>query len=779
MERDNFYIILDLSLDPPQMDSTKIEEAIKKKQTEWSRLRNHPTKGIKAQQYIGMIPEIRKVMMNLKLREIEANAALEIIRKNEESKFSNIDRHLELLMSKGFIKEEEIFKLAKYHKINVIEIHNRIKLKEQEKFSGLDKQIQNRMKKGFITEAEITILSRIHNMDEKLIRKRITCPIKKEITARLKKADPLDPSINAVIEDNLKIVGKSSLYDFLEISPDSELKDLQQTAKEKELEILKIRKKDALATASGVLVGHCISLFKNEKNKASYDATRAQAHLSELNADIGFAASEGMIGADNFAFLIDRAVDFGMNPEDASDYIKKYCKNRNWSIENVTKKYKRTNRFFVYVAILFIFLSTAAYYGFYSYNNYKDKNEYNNIVAAVENQEKIEDKIEILKNYLLSNSSNQYSQLIQDKYEEYENQLKLNNYDEILKAANNLVLQDNIDQALELYMRYHENIPDSSQKAEITKKISWLSERIEDRDFKVLETNANLQTLERIAACRRYLEKYPEGKHYESVSMLLSDLGHIYYIALKDELAQCENGKTYEKCIQLAETFIKFYPDDNRSGELKKIQEHYRQMLRQEMVLAELRKRSQEKGSDFEAAKQVFISYLNLNPGSSLKNSIQDELIQLEKTKQETILHAALQSNIELLKATGGRFVVKKEDIITDTHTNLMWTMWDSTYSSTTCMDYETAQQYVSELRTGGYENWRIPTPEELIRLYKTEPFFALNNTAEWYWSSLSFKSYRDGWIQMVDVITTEKDKNYQRKQIDSRRCGAVRAVRP
>jgi hypothetical protein len=102
----------------------------------------------------------------------------------------------------------------------------------------------------------------------------------------------------------------------------------------------------------------------------------------------------------------------------------------------------------------------------------------------------------------------------------------------------------------------------------------------------------------------------------------------------------------------------------------------------------------------------------------------------------------------------------------------------DSTFSETSCMDYETAWQYISQLQTGGYNNWRIPTPQELERLYKTEPHFPISN-AEWYWTSLSFKSYRDGWIQMVDVITTEKNKSNQRKQIDSRRCGAVRAVRP
>jgi hypothetical protein len=778
MERDNFYIILDLSLDPPQTDSSKIEETIKKKQTEWSRLRNHPTKGIKAQQYIGMIPEIRNVMMNPKLREIEARAALEIIRKNEESKFLNIDRHLELLMSKGFIKEEEIFKLAKHHKVNVVEIRNRIKLKEQEKFSGLDKQIQNRMKKGYITEAEITILSRIHDMDEKIIRKRITCPIKNEQTPLLKKAKPLDPSINSVIEDNLRIVGKSSLYDFLEISPDAELKDLLQKAREKELEVLKIRKKDAIATASGVLVGHCVSLFKTEKNKASYDATRAQTHLSELNADISIAAIEGIVRADNFEFLVDRAVEFGMNPEEASDYIKKYCKNRNWKIETVTKNHKRTKRIFVQIAAIFIFLSAGAYYGVYSYNNFKHQNDYNSIIALAESQEKLEDKIEILRKYLSSHTKNPYTRQIQDRYVEYENQKILSEYDEILKVAHNLILGNQYDKAMEIYRQYHDKIPDSPEKSEITEKISRLYELMEDRDFKALETNSKLETVDRIAAYRTYLEKYPEGKQYQNVLMLLSDLGNAYYITLKDELAQCENEKTYEKCIRIADTFIKFYPDDYRSDELKKIQEQYRQRLREEMVLGELRKKSQEKGSDVEAAKQIFISYLKLNPNSSLKSSIQDEIRLLEKKFQEARLNEALERNIGMLKATGGRFVVGKENIVIDTHTNLMWTMWDSAYSYTGCMDYETAHQYVAGLRTGGYNDWRIPTPKELVRLYKTEPFFPLGN-AEWYWTSVNFKSYRDGWIQMVDIVTVEKNKDYQRQQIDSRHCGAVRAVRP
>ncbi len=778
MERENFYIILDLSVDPPQTDTTKIEEAIKKKQTEWSRLRNHPTKGIKAQQYIGMIPEIRNVMLNPRLRETEAASALEIVRKKEESKFSIIDRHLELLMNKGFIKEEEIFKLAKHHKVNAVEIRNRIKVKEQEKFSGLDKQIQNRMKKGYITEAEIATLSRIHDMDESIIRKRITCPIKKETSPLLKKVKPLDPSVSSVIEENLKIVGKSSLYDFLEISPDSEPEDLLKRAKEKEIEIINIRKKDALTTAGGVLVGHCISLFKNEQNKASYDATIAQAHLSELNADIAIAAIESVIRAENFQYLVERAVELGMNPEEASDYITKYCKNRNWSIETFPKKQKRRTRFLIQVAAIFIFLAAGAYYSFYLFDNYQQENEYHNIIAMVESQETLEAKLEVLKNFLATSSNKSYFHQIRNRYEELENQKILDEYDHIVSIADNLIFQEKFDEALEIYRQYHEKIPDSPQKSEIGQKISRLSERMEDRDFKALETDLNLETVERITAYRKYLEKYPDGRYARNILTLLAELGHAYYITIKDELAQCEKEKAYEKCIQLADTFIKLYPEDPRCEELKKYQEQYRQRLREELVLAELRKRSQEKGSDFDAAKQIFISYLNVNPNSPLKSGIQNELLLLEQKHEEAKRAQALERNLQSLKATRGRFVVKKENIVTDTHTNLMWTLWDSTYSDISCMDYETAHQYVSDLRTGGYQDWRIPTPQELFRLYKTEPYFPIGN-AEWYWSSVSFKSYRDGWIQMVDVVTADNSKDTQRKQIDSRRCGAVRAVRP
>ena len=113
-------MLLELSVDPPENDQKIIDEAIKKKQAEWGRFRNHPTKAIQAQKNIGMIPEIREVMGNEALRAKEAQAAIEIARERDKKKFEKIDRHLRILMSKGKVKEEEIKRLKTLHQIKEV-----------------------------------------------------------------------------------------------------------------------------------------------------------------------------------------------------------------------------------------------------------------------------------------------------------------------------------------------------------------------------------------------------------------------------------------------------------------------------------------------------------------------------------------------------------------------------------------------------------------------------------------------------------------------------------
>ena len=781
MQRENFYILLDLSLKPPETDPAKIEQAIKKKQSEWSRMRNHPSKGIQAQHYIGMITEIRKVMLNSELREKEAEEARKILLEKKKEKYSGIDRHLDIRMSKGFITDEEIKKLAKLHRINEEDIRKRLQKKEEKKYAGIDKHIRIRMKKGYITENEIYKISKIHNIDEEVVRRRIRGPIKKEGTAKVT-VKPLDRSIEKVIRDNLKIVGKSSLYNFLGLSPEAGLEKLQQKSKEKEAEILKIRKKNAVASASGVLVGHCMSVFKNEQSRAAYDSTLTRARFSELNSDIDVAGLDGIIRAEYFDILVKRAIDLGMDPDEATDHIRKYCKKKNWAIEKESKpKKKKTknSKLAVYVALLLLTIIFAGgFYGRQWLKEQQSETDYQNLIAQAETLDSPEEKIKIYKDYLDSHTGNKYSGRIWKQIGKAKAEIHEKEFQQVLKTAESFLEKEDLDSALAAYKRYIDQNPKSAFAGMTRKKAEAISELIEDKDYRKLDRIQGQSLNQRIAAYYDYLNKHPAGKNRKKIISLLADLSDAYYITLKDELQKIEKQNAYEKCMEVTERFIRIYPQDRRSNEFKDIQEKCREKRLERMVLAELRKRALEQKNDFDAAKQIYLNYLKLNPDSPINPAVRQDLIQLEKERKAESLNAEMQRRIALIDASAGRFVLESNEIVTDTRTGLMWTLWDSKNSQPDCMDHEAAENYAKNLNTGDYEDWRLPTAGELCGIYDSEPSFPIGESP-WYWTSESYKSYHDGWVRMVKAVMPRDKENSGIERKDSRECGGVRAVRP
>ncbi|MEN8219532.1 MAG: SUMF1/EgtB/PvdO family nonheme iron enzyme [Pseudomonadota bacterium] len=283
MSRENFYILLELS--PAENDTSHISTAIKKKQVEWSKRRNHPTKGRIAQQYLSFVPEIKKVMGDLALRQAEAMAAKVLLDKAEKEQFETLDEYIKILSSKGKVFEKELHTLAtKFPKIPKAEIRRRIKV------SIVKDQAQK-------------------------------TPL------------PLDKTTAKVISDALKIVGKSSLYDFMAVSPSSSLSALQAQTQKKDLEIKQVAHKDALITASSLLIGHCQNIFKTSKMRVAYDVTLAQERFAELNKAIDVVGSTGKIHLQEYQYLVKKALGVGLGQNEARQYILEYCHKNNYLVE--------------------------------------------------------------------------------------------------------------------------------------------------------------------------------------------------------------------------------------------------------------------------------------------------------------------------------------------------------------------------------------------------------------------------------------------------------------
>jgi len=85
--------------------------------------------------------------------------------------------------------------------------------------------------------------------------------------------------------------------------------------------------------------------------------------------------------------------------------------------------------------------------------------------------------------------------------------------------------------------------------------------------------------------------------------------------------------------------------------------------------------------------------------------------------------------------------VIEQQDTIVDPFTGLMWQVESSKES----MPWQEAMDYASELELGGYNDWRLPTVEELKMLWEHGLF---PEASSYYWSSSSGANGTNGaWV--------------------------------
>jgi molecular chaperone DnaK (HSP70) len=287
ISRENYYILLELQLDPPENDKNRIERAIEEKQDQWSEIcRNAPpSRARKAEAYLEMLPDIRRVMSDAGTRQKEAEQAV---------------------------------------------------IKEKEKYEKIDEAIELVSLDGSITEEAVSELSRMLEVDEAVIRERIKVPI-----VQKKVVEKLEPSLYRQITDNLEIIEKKSLYDFLGVQANTGLDALRASTEKIAADLKTNSIKDTKYTAKQALVGHCFDLFKTEEKRRKYDASLAYQSLDELNKYINITGINGIISIEAFDFLMEKAVAMGIKFEEAEEHIIAYCEEKKWRVHISEEKQRK------------------------------------------------------------------------------------------------------------------------------------------------------------------------------------------------------------------------------------------------------------------------------------------------------------------------------------------------------------------------------------------------------------------------------------------------------
>ncbi len=406
------------------------------------------------------------------------------------------------------------------------------------------------------------------------------------------------------------------------------------------------------------------------------------------------------------------------------------------------------------------------------------KNKYQSVLAQVENQQEPKQKIKLLQHFVNSHQQSEYAKNAQEKIKEMRTLFEKQSFNTVVINAAKLLAKNDYEKAVEVYREYLKKYPQSMHAAEIKKKTAEIVRHIDDRDYHAFVKTAGIASIERVFSYVQYLEKYPNGKHRDEVNKLIADMAAEYYRFFEKQITICQNQEDWAQCIQLSDTFVNIYPGHKRANKIKSLRALFQEKLQEKKTLADLMQKAERAGSDYKAARQIYFDYLNSQPDSPLKDKIIIELTKLQERAELARLQSERDKITALLQESKGRFADKGNGTVIDTKTGLMWSMLDSLQELKECLDYESAAKYVKNLRTGGYQDWRLPAESELTGIYKTKPFFP-PKTAEWYWTSESYARYSGSWQKMVNIVTTARETEWHKEQTYAQESGAVHAVRP
>ncbi|PIP37702.1 MAG: hypothetical protein COX19_15990 [Desulfobacterales bacterium CG23_combo_of_CG06-09_8_20_14_all_51_8] len=779
MQRENYYIILELSVDPPENDLEIIKKTIQDKKIEWSRLRNHPTKGLQIQKFIDMIPDIQMVMLDNDLREKEAAAAAELLQAGRETKISEIDGHIDILMGKGFISKEDVIRLAELHGLAQSDINDRIATRQNAKYARLDQLISLRMGKGYLLEDEVAKIAKKNGLDPEEIRKRIRCPIvKDDKESEDLKIRPLDKSIEKALTDNLKVVGKTSLYDFLGLPETAEITELQEKATRRKKGLSAEGKKDAMVTAGITLAGQCLTIFKTNETRIAYDVSRAIAKLSALDSDINVAAINKKIRHEYFDALTTKAMSYGMDREEAISYIQSFCEKKNYHIEAKPKKKQRVLVNAVASVLLLTLLAGGGMAWYKIHHKSVRQAEYQALITQVDAQNSADQKLLLLRKYVDSHPAGEYSDDAQGRIQKIQQEITTEAFNKIILQADELIQAGHLENSLAILNQYVEKESDPENIKTIRQNIQQVSDLMEKRDFEELSAVAlSGDAGQKISIFRKYLQNHPNGKNKDQVQSLISGMSDEYFIYITRQLAVYEKSSQWEDGAGLCESYIELY-DNSHSDQLKQVLSVYQENIRQEKIYAALKEKADHLGADYTAALQIFKDYLAAYPKTTITEKITQDIDRLNGLIAIENINQAANRLRENLAGTKGRFVEKNSGVILDTRTGLMWCMTDSTIAQPgACLPYEKGKEYVDSLTSGGFSDWRLPTPEELSGIYETDPAFPASANLS-YWTSESYSGYSDGWQIQVTTLSSEDGRHWKKNQKNALECGAVRAVR-
>lgn len=441
------------------------------------------------------------------------------------------------------------------------------------------------------------------------------------------------------------------------------------------------------------------------------------------------------------------------------------------------QKKKRPRNRFLKLALLLIAVAGAGAAAYLTLGGSSEEKLFLALQSKLVETPSLMEKVNLLEAYLDTDPTGEHAASATSQLTSFKRALDTEQYNAVAARADALAEKDDLKGAHALYAEYLAEHPESTAKPRATAAMAALTDKMADIAFARLAKTSSSDDPQRLNDYDAFLQGYPDSRHTDQVRQWIAEMADAYYRYFETQVAVATHEEDWPRGITLARQFVRLYPEYPKSKIIAKLVPIFEGSQKQKADFAALMDSAREKGTDYGAAAQVLSDYLASYPDTYLEHRIKEQISRYRLLAEDARLDALRKSTAAAVNAAGDRFQADTAGTFTDRRTRLVWTLLDSRAQLQECLDYSGARTFVSGLSTGGHEDWRLPTPDELESLYKKSPALPATET-HWYWSDKHYREFQGEWIYRVTVVDSSDVVSRPPLQKDSRDCGTVRAVR-
>jgi len=247
--------------------------------------------------------------------------------------------------------------------------------------------------------------------------------------------------------------------------------------------------------------------------------------------------------------------------------------------------------------------------------------DYDRLLKKIERLSEFEAREKLLMDFIDTHEPGEDTAKAEAKLAELWQQNEEDNYQKTIDAVNKLPVDRSFEaNAKTLYQKFLEKYPQSQHKREIEQALAEISGLSEDVIFSDLKNISAKEHLKRIRAFENYLGLYPQGKYLAPVKKMFSETLYDAYLDFKSSVTVCERAANWDNCLQICDDYLTGYSKYVDVAEAKRIRA--RMLMQKEFVDLQV----QAEGVDDQAAKDLYLAYIQKYPNSPKNEEIQKVL---------------------------------------------------------------------------------------------------------------------------------------------------------